>query len=236
MSKKRVFSNNNNINYQDYMNNKKGIAIIQNQKSIGRQRIQRFLSYQEFIILTRTFFLYSQKHRNLFKAPFTIYQATRSKVSFHKINEHVSSCDFCLYARDPEDFLKCREIQNILYPYGHYIGESQEIYYPSTLDLTKWCHQCDDKVVLEEDEEKDNDFLNTFVNEKEKEDCIGCPNVDDNELNPITGHKPNCECCKRSVSKSYMNKNNFGYKETGLESGSRSCALCMNTKSLFFYK
>ena len=238
MSKKRVFSNNNHINYQDYMNNKKGIAMIQNQKSIGRQRIQRFLSYQEFMILTRTFFLYSQKHRNLLKAPFTIYQATRSKVSFHKINEHIAACDFCLYARDPDDFLKCREIQNILYPYGHYMGESQEIYYPSTLDLTKWCHQCDDKMVLERDgEDGDNDFSDTFV--KEKDDCIGCPHVDDNELNSITGHKPNCECCKRSTNnlKTYgMNKNNFGYKETGSEFGSGSCALCMNTKSLFLHR
>lgn len=231
MSKKRVFANNNDINYQDYMNNKKGIAIIQNQKSIGRQRIQRFLSYQEFIILTRTFFLYSQKRRNLFKAPFTIYQATISKVSFNKINEHVSACDFCLYARDPQDFLKCREIQNILYPYGHYLGESQEIYYPSTLDLTKWCNQCDDKAVFmndDNDNDADNDFGNT--NSAVTGECEDCPKVDETDVNPSTGHKPNCECCKRNVSSYSREKNTFGYNQTKPKT---NCNLCMNTQSLF---
>jgi hypothetical protein len=228
MSKKRVFANNNDINYQDYMNNKKGIAMIQNQKSIGRQRIQRFLSYQEFIILTRTFFLYSQKRRNLFKAPFTIYQATVSKVSFNKINEHVSSCDFCLYARDPEDFLKCREIQNILYPYGHYLGESQEIYYPSTLDLTKWCHQCDDKAVFM-NADADNDFGNT--NSDVTGECEDCPKVDDSVVNPSTGHKPNCECCKRNSSSS---SSSASYLQTKKQLKIKpNCGLCMNTQSLF---
>ena len=179
MSKKRVFSNNNDINYQDYMNLKKGINMIKNQKSIGRQRIQRFLSYQDFIILTRTFFLYSQKQRNLFKAPFTIYQATISKVSFNKINEHLASCDFCFYARDPEDFLKCREIQNILYPYGHYLGESQEIFFPYTLDLTKWCHQCDDRPILKEEEEDEYE-MDCISCEKDNE-CSNCPQTNDND-------------------------------------------------------
>ena len=192
MSKKRVFSNDNNINYQDYMNNKKGIAIIQNQKSVGRQRIHRFLSYQEFIILTRTFFLYSQKNRNLLKAPFTVLQASRSKVSFNKINEHISVCDFCLYISDPNDFLKCREIQNILYPYGHYVGESKEIYYPSILDLTKWCHQCNDnKIVLDDDNDTEDIYMNDNYN------CLHSISINNKELNPITGHKSNCECCKR---------------------------------------
>jgi hypothetical protein len=236
MSKKRVFANNNDINYQDYMNNKKGIAMIQNQKSIGRQRIQRFLSYQEFIILTRTFFLYSQKRRNLFKAPFTIYQATISKVSFDKINNHIPACDFCFYARDPEDFLKCREIQNILYPYGHYLGESQEIYYPSTLDLTKWCRQCDDKVTfMNDDDDADADFGNT--NSDITSECEDCPKVDETDVNPSTGHKPNCECCKRnsSSSSSYLTgKNAFGYSQTKKQLKIKpNCGLCMNTQSLF---
>jgi len=231
MSKKRVFANNNDINYQDYMNNKKGIAMIQNQKSIGRQRIQRFLSYQEFIILTRTFFLYSQKRRNLFKAPFTIYQSTVSKVSFDKINEHVSSCNFCLYARDPEDFLKCREIQNILYPYGHYLGESQEIYYPSTLDLTKWCHQCDDKAVFMNDDDDDDDDNDTNFNFNDVTgECEDCPKVDETDVNPSTGHKPNCECCKRNSSSSSSSSYLQTKKQLKIKP---NCGLCMNTQSLF---
>ena len=231
MSKKRVFSNNNDINYQDYINNKKGIAIIQNKKSIGCQKIKRFLSYQEFIILTRTFFLYSQKKRNLFKAPFTIYQATISKVSFSKINEHVSTCDFCLYARDPEDFLKCREIQNILYPYGHYLGESQEIYYPSTLDLTKWCHQCDNTVI---DDDKE---VHDYNQEESIDDFVDCPKVYDSDVNPSTGHKPNCECCKRTRTLS-QEKNitihDYDNIETKLKLKPKAnCGLCINTQSLF---
>ena len=233
MSKKRVFSNNNDINYQDYMNNKKGIAIIQNKKSIGCQKIKRFLSYQEFIILTRTFFLYSQKKRNLFKAPFTIYQATISKVSFSKINEHVSACDFCFYARDPEDFLRCREIQNILYPYGHYLGESQEIHYPSTLDLTKWCHQCDN-IAVDDDKMFFHDKEGDYSNQEENiDDFVECPKVDDTDVNPSTGHKPNCECCKRTRTLSQEKKITIhDYNNTETESKA-NCGLCMNAQSLF---
>jgi hypothetical protein len=142
-----------------------------------------------------------------------------------------------LYARDPEDFLKCREIQNILYPYGHYLGESQEIYYPSTLDLTKWCHQCDDKAAFMNDDDDndadadspDNDFSNT--NSDITGECEDCPKVDDSVVNPSTGHKPNCECCKRNSSSYYSSSSSYLREKNTF--AKPNCGLCMNTQSLF---
>jgi hypothetical protein len=233
MSKKRVFSNNKDINYQDYMNNKKGIALIHYQKSIGRQKMNRFLSYQEFLILTRTFFLYSQKHRNLLKAPFTIYQATISKVSYDKTNEHISSCDFCLHVKDPQDFLKCREFLNVLYPYGHYLSESQEIYYPSTLDLTKWCSFCNDKEPI-----IDTDDYNIPTSVSIDEDDFECP-IGEDGIHPITGHKYNCECCKLTSSlrkKTSLNYTNQNTNTNISKNTNTNCGLCINTTSLFSKK
>jgi len=228
ISNKRVFSNDKNINYQDYMNQKKGIALIHHQQSIGTQKLKTFLSYQDFLILTQTFFLYSQNFPLVKKSPFTIYQATVSKVSYEKFNHHISSCAFCLNVKDPEDFLKCREIQQILYPYGHFFQNEKKIYYPSTLDLTQWCNQCNKSFSnLEKEDQGENDWKGWNDDEDvdipkgwNDNNSMDCPQIDNDNLNPVTGHKPNCECCKRILPRSQKNH----------------CQLCMNTQSLFIRK
>lgn len=50
----RPFANNNNINFNDYINNKKSIEKLKNIQSQNRN-LNQFLSYSDFIQLTKTF-------------------------------------------------------------------------------------------------------------------------------------------------------------------------------------
>ena len=57
-SKKRVFANNDTINFNDYLKRKTGNEIIKNIKSKPNYNtnINTFMNYEKFILLTKAYF------------------------------------------------------------------------------------------------------------------------------------------------------------------------------------
>jgi hypothetical protein len=120
-SKQRVFSNTQNINFNDYMKNKNGIAILKCLKNNNNDTIHQFVSYHEFLTLSQTYNNYLSNDCKL-SATQTMYQ---SNISYKKdcACEKIDNC-----------------VQNVLYPYGEYLTNTQiNQPFPSKIDLNKWC-------------------------------------------------------------------------------------------------
>jgi len=102
----RVFANNQTYHFSDYYNVLKGNEIYKNIRSKGKffydtnytiqnNETSRFLSYDMFLILTRSYFRHYVKEKNLFNPPFSIIDGKTSIIKYKDILSHIKSCDYC---------------------------------------------------------------------------------------------------------------------------------------------
>lgn len=181
---KRVFSHNNEINFNDYNSIKKGLEIIKNKKSQD-MNLDYFFSYHEFLILTKVFFKYSYSNDSIEKIPLNILNGKESSENlnaYNKIFIHLDkdNCNDCKNSKNIVELSNCQEIKNILYPLGKYFTFKKDtIYFPTKLDLNEWCVKSEPEI-----------YINTNTN---------------NEIKP-SKKKVEC-CCKKSFCKYGLCKN-----------------------------
>ena len=131
MSFKKIFSHDNDTNFNDYLKNKKGKEILKNIKSKYQNTntntnstIDKFVSYEERRLLTRTYYNYlnyEDKH-NIAKInilhPTSLNNGQTSFIICEKIKDHLHMCSECF--KESEYQNNCTELKRILYPYGFY--------------------------------------------------------------------------------------------------------------------
>lgn len=175
MSQKRVFSNNNDLTFNEYIVKKKGNEMMKsyisqkNKKNkdvtIEDNSIKRFLSYENFLILAKTI----HYAKNPCGSPETIMDAKTSFFCYENVLKHMQHCGSCA-----KDYLTCEEIKPFLFPYGNYVKtEPSPLYFPRKINLSDW-----------RKEEKG----------KEKENHCGCPEKEIKVIEPIHEFKCVCDC------------------------------------------
>ena len=150
-SKQRVFSHNNSCDYIDYLRIKKGETILKNIK-INHQknptpniRLDRFISYNDFLNITKAYYKYKNNDLCNYHLLTDIYNTNKSFITHQKVIEHVNTCNYCyenVYPSISMDKLTCKQLFNILYPYGVYTNNCESnIYFPNHIDLNNWCNK-----------------------------------------------------------------------------------------------
>ena len=161
----RIFAKNNDVTYNDYVKNIKGKTILTNLKTknananvnnnvtINNKKIVSFLSYNDFLNITQTFYKFSNLKKK-YKSPQKIIDLKTSFLFYNKFLNHVKNCECC--KNNNETFFgKCKESMNILYPYGEYF--TYEIYSElSPVNLNCWCNN--DDFVKEEENKKESTY------------------------------------------------------------------------------
>ena len=144
-SKNRVFSNDHDVDYHEYLQNKNGIEIIKNIKSKNKNlSMHYFINYQQFITLTKAYYKFIDLEKCNSYALASLFQSNTSFITYQQWINHINKCNHCHYQKN--DIFNiynndhCKELKQILYPYGEYISNYiSNIYFPSNLDLNKWC-------------------------------------------------------------------------------------------------
>ena len=153
----RIFSKNKDINYNDHIKNIKGKTILSDLKTnnnnsrsliVNKNKIVSYLSYNDFLVITQTFYKFSNLKKK-YKPPQKIIDLKTSFLFYNKILNHMQNCDFCKTNTIETFFKECKEIKNILYPYGEYF--TYEIYSNlSSVDLDYWCSKaCINNILCE---------------------------------------------------------------------------------------
>ena len=145
---KQFFSNNYDINYNDYLNHKKGKECIKKLVSDKKYYVNSFINYETFLTLSKAF--YKQINNNYDISPMrSISDANTSYKCYKSVESHVSDCKHCCSCKNISQILYCKEIQNILYPYGESVVKRDDlngIYYPRKLKLDEYCcKKCEKK-------------------------------------------------------------------------------------------
>jgi hypothetical protein len=157
MMTKRVFSHNNEMNFNDYNSIKKGLQIIKNKKSQD-MNLNYFFSYHEFLILTKVFFKYTYTNDIIERIPLNILNGTEGSENFDSYNKiliHLNNCEDCKKSKNVVEISNCQEIKNILYPLGKYFSLKKDtIYFPSKLDLNEWCIKPKSEIYINNNEIK----------------------------------------------------------------------------------
>jgi len=204
----RVFSNNKDLSFNNYLRNKSSETVLVNLKSknknyynnnvtIKDSKIINYLNYNDFLNLTQTFYKLSN-YKSTYKSPIKIIDLKTSFLFYNKFLNHIQVCDFCKTNNIQNIFTNCKEIKNILYPYGEY--SSYEINSKlSTVDLNNWCHKCfdfnNDKNTINED------FFNN--NNNNNNNCL-----DNNGNKEYNNNNNNNNCLDNNGNKEYNNNNN----------------------------
>lgn len=121
MNSKKFFSHDSNINFSDYLKNKNGVEILKNLQTKKTNTIHYFLSYDDFILLTKTFFNYLYLDNPCSHVPESLYDSNTSFIFYEKLISHMKDCNNCRFSRDLLHLYDCKELMGILYPYGEYI-------------------------------------------------------------------------------------------------------------------
>jgi hypothetical protein len=146
----RIFSDNKDLSFNNYLKNKNGKVIINNLKSKGSDnynkitkivdnKIVSYLSYKDFLNILETYYSLSNLKYDI-KSPIKITELQGSFLIYNNIIKHTQTCLDC--NNDLKNNIhRCNEAKNILYPYGNII--KQEIYRDKkSVDLNKWCNKC----------------------------------------------------------------------------------------------
>jgi hypothetical protein len=139
MATKRVFAHEFNTNYNDYLKNKNGEEMLKNRKT--KKVIQRFINYNEFMLLTKSYY----KHFRCgdvcsIQALPDLYNSNESFVVYENVLSHIGKCDYCTKNIHSLCHLECKDLSQVLYPYGEFIAKHRNNYrFLSHLDLDKWC-------------------------------------------------------------------------------------------------
>jgi len=211
-SKQRVFSRGNDINYHDYTQNKNGIELLKNAKNkCDNKVLNKFINYNQFLTMTKSYYKYLFENKCIMTPPKNLYDSNNSYICYKKYIDHISTCDDCNNAYDIVNN-KCKEIKNVIYPYGLYpTDQNKKIYYPNTIDLKCWCYDTQFNKPLciynNNNNTKKSDYKNTDWNYYNSEDNTG------NDYNNFNNHHDNnknnnnnCDNCNKKINKN-MNKN-----------------------------
>jgi len=142
MTSKRVFSHNSDINFNDYIKNKTGVEIIKNIRSKSYHTVSRFVSYNLFILITKTYYKYI-KNNNI-EVPLNIYNSNTSFLVYKTLLSHMKDCCNCKCNKDILKLYDCKAVEGILYPYGKYIENniSNNIFLHNRINLDNFCIPC----------------------------------------------------------------------------------------------
>lgn len=149
--RRRVFSNETDMSFDEYLSSKKGIEILKTMKNqlknnrnvkIQNNNIISYLSYNDFLNLSKTFFNNTYKKDTNCNAPFSISNIKTSYICYEKINAHIKNCSLCKNNTDVNSLCNCKEIKNILYPYGNYYATEKQLFFPNKINLNEWCNLC----------------------------------------------------------------------------------------------
>ena len=168
-SKQRVFSHSENINYNDYLKNKNGIAMLKElkhrQTNMNDISLHSFVNYDAFFTLSQTYYhSLGSNNTNKRYATQNMYESNTS----YKILEDNCDCDDESIIEDNKN---CKN--NILYPYGEYCGKNVcNEYFPSNLDLNKWCSNKSTKheSTCIDLEESDQDIMKLILQQEQEQE------------------------------------------------------------------
>ena len=106
------------------MKNKNGIEILKNLKSKKTNTIDYYLSYDDFILLTKTYYNYLDLDTPCSQVPTNLYESNNSFIIYDKLISHMKDCNTCRFSKDILHLYECKELMGILYPYGEYIDNN----------------------------------------------------------------------------------------------------------------
>jgi len=188
---KRVFSNNQDATFRDYLANKKGVEMMKYIKSTSKSNKIKFLSYEEFMNLTRTFSKNSNILGTDMDMKMSMEDKTTGSIYYEKILTHMSSCSICKENKNPTTLFDCNGIKNIIYAYENHFNNTEKNIYQKGIDLNRWCKKCDNSY----DFPISDDY---YVNEISKPKKCKCP--EDKIRNPGRGRKPIfCSQCDKFI-------------------------------------
>jgi hypothetical protein len=259
MTSRRFFSNNDTKTFDEYLREKKSAHILKSLKEnnetnfrtrdiiIQDKKIKYYFSYRNFIDLINMYF--KNVHKKLqCKAPMSINDSKRGFKCYEIIKNHISECSFCQNVSDIHFFSRCKEIKDILYPYGNYIdNKSSCIQFPGKIDLNEWC--------------KEKDIVYQNIEEEYIQDNQDSQIIEDNQDSQIIQKECNCDCeIKDDINNKVfkINTNNFcneyddryyikmknrinqinnndvnNYESMNKSSKNKFCGVCNKTTNLF---
>ena len=143
-TKKKIFSNKTDLNFSQYLKNKNGIEILKNLQSKKTNTIDYFLSYDDFILLTKTYFNYLYLDTPCSQVPMNLYESNTSFMIYEKLLSHLKDCNKCRFSKDILQMYDCKELIGILYPYGEYIennlnSKTSDLFLHSKINIDKFC-------------------------------------------------------------------------------------------------
>ena len=140
MSNKKVFAHGITNNALDVINKKKANNLLKFHKKQSIDGIMnRFRSYEEFILLIKQFYFTNKSEYNL-QVPESLRNSNTTFIIYNQVRNHVNSCNQC--QQNTNIFLSnCITLKQILYPYGLYISNDakKKIYMHGGIDLKKFC-------------------------------------------------------------------------------------------------
>ena len=145
MSNKKFFSHGLEQSAIDVIYKKKGHELLRYyNQSIHGSFMKSFPSYEQFILLLRTFYFSPQVKPYNIQVPLSLRNANSTFILYNNIKTHVSSCSSC--QENPVVLLnRCEVLKQILYPYGLYISNdlrNKEFHMHNGLDLNDFCVKC----------------------------------------------------------------------------------------------
>ena len=137
---KRVFANNNDISYVEYMSNLRGDEIyrtsVLNRLPEDKHKLFRikgneltnFINHETFLDVTKSFYKYNQPYEVYDEChpPVSIQDGAKSHIDYEVLLSHIKDCDYCCRCKNITEIYECNELKNFLYPYGR----SELIKYP----------------------------------------------------------------------------------------------------------
>jgi hypothetical protein len=141
---KRVFSNNNDMTFHDYLANKKGVEMMKHIKSTCKTNKINFFSYNDFMNLTRTFSKNSNILGTNINMKISMDDKTTGLIYYEKILTHINECVKCKEnAKQVQNIYQCDSIKSIIYAYENHFKNTTKNLYQKNIDLNQWCKKCD---------------------------------------------------------------------------------------------
>lgn len=146
MDSKRIFSRNETtINYNDYLKVKKGNQFFANYKTKNVVYLNRFINYETFLFLSKTYYEKLNLNKVSVQPPSSLYEANDSFLCYETLLNHIDGCHFCSCVKATNEILCCKEVQQILYPYGESIVKNDKLRnfaFPYKIKVDDFCKIC----------------------------------------------------------------------------------------------
>jgi hypothetical protein len=186
---RKIFSNDNDTNFNDYLKNKKGKEILKNIKSKSKNsNINKYVSYEELTLLTRTYYNYLNNENDATNIcnpiPISLNDGQTSFIICEKIQDHFNTCNECFKESHStyhnHSYSYCKELKRILYPYGCYIKNINNLK-NNKIDLSKYLNQHNLPIFSDDNNDNNNEeqititkmvmypTLSNFIFESEKD-------------------------------------------------------------------